>query len=68
MDQKNKLKFCIKNKEKDWSDVLIQMRLLSIFCHHENIDRLHLVIPTRGHKECTPKRFIFGEHSGQMIS
>ena len=56
LDLQNKLKTCINNKERVWSDVQLQMKLLSILYHRENIDGLHQVIHTRNQKQYAPKK------------
>ena len=67
-DQENRLKFCIKNKERDWSDVLITDEASFYPYHQENIDGLHQVNHMRGQKQSTPKKFMFGEHSALKVS
>ena len=67
-DQENRLKFCIKKKERDWIDVLITDEASFYLLSQENINGLHQVIHTRGQKQSTPKIFMFGEHSARKVS
>ena len=59
-DQENRLEFCIKNKERNWSDVLITDEASFYFYYQENMDGLHQVIHSREQKQSTPKKFMFG--------
>ena len=62
------LNFVSKIRKEIGAMCLLQMMHLSIIYRQENIDRLHQVIHTKGQKQSTPKKFMFGEHSTLKVS
>ena len=61
------LNFVSKIRKEIGAVYLLQMKLLSIFYHQENINGLHQVIHTRGQNKVLQK-FIFGKLSALKIS
>ena len=54
-DQENRFKFCIKNKKRDLSDVLIIDEAFFYLYHQENIDGLYQATHAWWQKQITPK-------------
>ena len=67
-DQENKLKFCIKNKERNWSDVFIKDEASFYLLSPGKHSWVASSYSYERTKQSTLKKFVLGQHSALKVS